>query len=165
MDKCLTASDVSGFNTFQNQKVTHSLQHEAGDKKKKLGLPDKMAESHEPPVRRIKTIKPDQVPLPALKQRFAAASEVSSPFPCDHSSSVPQEAAHQSLSTGEFYFANDPLTQQRIIDHLRHEQPETYCIRSLDDLDKHGLMKQTWVEEGDLHKAGGRLFSACPKTY
>ena len=159
MDKCLTAKD---FNSFQNQKVTHALQHEVGNNKKKLGLPDKKTESHEPPVKRIKSIKPDQVPLPALKQRFAATSEVSSHFQCDHSPSV--EAAHQSLSTGEFYFANDPLTQQRIIDHLRHEQPETYCIRSLDDLEKHGLMKQTWVEEGKLHKAEGRLFIDEPMT-
>ena len=158
MDKCPTAKDAGGFNTFQNQKVTHPLQHKAGNNEIKLVLPDKKAESHQPPVKRIKSIKPGQVPLPTLKQRSAVASEVSSHFQCDHSPLVPQGAAHESLSTGEFYFANDPLTQQRIIDHLRHEQPETYCIRSLGDLEKHGLMKQAWVEEGELHKTEGRLF-------
>ncbi len=107
-------------------------------------------------------MKLDQVPPLSLKQRSAAARGVSSHF--DHSPSTHQEVTRQSLSTGAFYFANDPLTQQRIIDHLRHEQPETYCIRSLDDLDKHGLMKQTWMEEGELHKAEGRLFTDEPMT-
>ncbi|WP_422449612.1 AAA family ATPase [Endozoicomonas sp. ALB091] len=78
--------------------------------------------------------------------------------------STDQEAAHQSLSTGEFYFANTPLTQQRIIDQLRHEQPATYCIRALADLEKQGLMQQTWLEGGQLQKAEGRLFTDEPMT-
>ncbi|WP_209278542.1 AAA family ATPase [Thalassotalea sp. G20_0] len=84
----------------------------------------------------------------------------------DHSTarSTNQETVHQSLSTGEFYFANTPLTQQRIIDQLRHEQPATYCIRALDDLEKHGLMQQTWLEGGQLQKAEGRLFTDEPMT-
>ena len=161
MNKCLTTNKVSGFNTGQNQKVTHSLQHNVGGKKK-LVFPDKKTKPHKSPVTRIKSVKLDQVPPLGLKQRSAAARGVSSHF--DHSPSTHQEVTHQSLSTGTFYFANDPLTQQRIIDHLRHQQPETYCIRSLDDLDKHGLMKQTWVEEGELHKAEGRLFTDEPMT-
>ncbi|WP_422449609.1 AAA family ATPase [Endozoicomonas sp. ALB091] len=104
--------------------------------------------------------------MPDLGQRPAAACQVTSHFQSDHSTarSTDQEAAHQSLSTGEFYFANTPLTQQRIIDQLRHEQPATYCIRALDDLEKQGLMQQTWLEGGQLKKAEGRLFTDEPMT-
>ncbi|MBO9482832.1 AAA family ATPase [Salinisphaera sp. G21_0] len=87
-------------------------------------------------------------------------------MPADHSPACfsDQEAVHQSLSTGEFYFANTPLTQQRIIDHLRHEQSATYCIRALDDLEKNGLIQQTWLEHGQIRNAEGRLFSHEPIT-
>ena len=144
---------VSNYNSFQNQTVIGLLQYQRTGKRKISGFE---ATLHEPPVKAIKLTKPDQVSPPVSDLRPTAARVVSS-HP-QNSPSVPQEAAHQSLSTGEFYFANDPLTRQRIIDHLRYEQPETYCIRSLDDLEKQGLMKQTWVEEGELHKAEGRLF-------
>ena len=40
----------------------------------------------------------------------------------------------------------------------------TYCIRSLDDLEKDGLMRQTWIEDGQLNTAEGRLFMDVPMT-
>ncbi len=158
MDKRLTTNDVSCINTYQHQKVPRSIQHEAGDKKQRWDSLSRKVRPHKSRTKQIKSTKPDQVPPPAIKQRSAAARAVFSY--ADHS--VPQEATHQSLSPGEFYFANDPLTQQRIIDQLRDEQSATYCLRSLDDLEKHGLMRQTWVEDGQLQKAEGRLFIDKP---
>ncbi len=160
MDKCLTTNDVSCINTFLHQKVPRSIEHEAGDKNQRWDSLSKKVRSHKSRIKQIKSTKPEQVPPPAIKQRSAAVRAVFSY--ADHS--VSQEATHQSLSPGEFYFANDPLTQQRIIDQLRHEQSATYCLRSLDDLEKHGLMRQTWLEGGQLQKAEGRLFIDKPLT-
>ncbi|WP_257293828.1 AAA family ATPase [Endozoicomonas sp. YOMI1] len=164
MDKI--TNEASNYYSFPNQTVTHSLIHQARDKRKISVFPDEETVLEQPAVRGGTLTKFQQVPTPDLQQRPAASCEVSPRFKSDHSPviSTDQETAHQSLSTGEFYFANAPLTQQRIIDHLRHEQPATYCIRSLDDLEKHGLMQQTWLEDGQLHKAEGRLFIDEPMT-
>ena len=160
MNKTLLKEGVNDHKNLRNQTVTPILQRQATGKRKISGFPFKEVKLLEPPVKRFKSTKPDQIPPLFLDQRFAAARQVPTNF--DHSPSTHQEAV--SLSTGEFYFANDPLTQQRIIDQLRHEQPMTYCLRSLDDLEKHGLMRQTWVEDGQLHKAEGRLFIDKPLT-
>ena len=163
MVKNLTAKGVIDHEkNIQNQVVIGYSQHQPTGKRKISGFEPKLHEP--PPVKRIISSEPDQVSPPVSDLRPAAARVVSSHLQSDHSPSIHPKAAHQSLSTGEFYFAKDSLTQQRIIDHLRHEQPETYCIRSLDDLDKHGLMKQTWVEDGQLNTAEGRLFMDVPMT-
>ena len=152
-----TTEEASKYRTSPKQNVPPK----AGEKRKPSGFPNKEAELLEHSVKRIKLTGSSS----ALDQR-PTAGEVSSHSQSGRVSviSTPQETPHQSLSTGEFYFANDPLSQQRIIDQLRHEQPATYCIRSLDDLEKQGLMKQTWVEEGQLHVAEGRLFLDEPMT-
>ena len=162
MDK--TTNEAINYHSFPNQTVTHPNQ--AGDIKKISGFSGGEAKLQQSSVQQIKLTEPQPVPTPDLRQRTASACEVSPHFKSDHPTalSTDQERAHQSLSTGEFYFVNTPLTQQRIIDHLRHEQPATYCIRSLDDLEKHGLMNQIWLEDGQLHKAEGRLFIDEPMT-
>ena len=166
MDKGSTTKGFSKYRTSSNEKITFSLTSRARDKRKLSGFPIGEAEPQEPSAKRIKSTGPNQVPAPALDQRPTVVREVSSHFESGQASVIPthQETPHQSLSTGEFYFANDLLNQQRIIDQLRHEQPATYCIRSLDDLEKQGLIKQTWVEEGQLLEAEGRLFLNEPMT-
>ncbi|MBO9484314.1 hypothetical protein, partial [Salinisphaera sp. G21_0] len=164
MDK--TTNEVINYHAFPNQTITHSLLHRAGDKRKTSVFPDDEAAPEQRSAQRSRLIEPQKVPTPDLGQRTTAACQVTSHFQSDHSTarSTDQEAGHQSLSTGEFFFANTTLTQQRIIDQLRHEQPATYCIRTLDDLEKHGLMQQTWLEGGQLQKAEGRLFTDEPMT-
>ncbi|MBO9497076.1 hypothetical protein J7438_23735, partial [Thalassotalea sp. G20_0] len=164
MDK--TTNEVSHYHSLPNQTITHSLLHPAGDKRKASVFPDDEAAPEQRSAQRSRLIEPQKVPTPDLGQRTTAACQVTSHFQSDHSTArlTDQEAAHQSLSTGEFFFANTPLTQQRIIDQLRHEQSATYCIRALDDLEKHGLMQQTWLEGGQLQQAEGRLFTDEPMT-
>ncbi|MBO9495906.1 AAA family ATPase [Thalassotalea sp. G20_0] len=164
MDK--TTNEVSHYHSFPNQTITHSSLHPAGDKRKASVFPGDKAAPEQPSAQRSRLIEPQKVPTPDLGQRTTAACQATSHFQSDHSTarSTDQEAAYQSLSTGEFFFANTPLTQQRIIDQLRHEQSATYCIRALDDLEKHGLMQQTWLEGGQLQKAEGRLFTDEPMT-
>lgn len=164
MDK--TTNDVINFHSFPNQTVTHSLPNQAGDIWKIPVFSDREAKLQQSSVKRLKLTGSQPVLTPDLGQRPAAACQVTSQFKSDHPTalSTDQEAPHQSLSTGEFCFANTPLAQQQIIDQLRHEQPATYCIRALDDLEKHGLMQQTWIEDGQLRKAEGRLFTDEPMT-
>ncbi|WBA81260.1 hypothetical protein [Endozoicomonas sp. GU-1] len=154
------------YHSLPNQTITDSLLHRAGDKRKTSLFPDDLAAPEQPSEKRSRLIEPQKVPTPDLGQRTTAAYQVTSHFQSNQSTarSTDQEAVHQSLSTGEFYFANTPLTQQRIIDQLRHEQPATYCIRALADLEKQGLMQQTWLEGGQLQKAEGRLFTDEPMT-
>ncbi|WP_163373080.1 ATP-binding protein, partial [Endozoicomonas acroporae] len=164
MDKI--TNEVINYHSFPNQTITHSLPHQVGNKRKISDFSDGQATLQQSSAKRSRLIELQKVPTPDLGQRPATVCQVTSHFPSDHSTarSTDQEAAHQSLSTGEFYFANTPLTQQRIIDQLRHEQPATYCIRSLADLEKQGLMQQTWLEGGQLQKAEGRLFTDEPMT-
>ena len=82
----------------------------------------------------------------------------------------PGEAPDDGLCTGllartdQFYFASDPATRQGIIDQLRQQRGRVVCINSPSDLEKHGLMQQIWVADGQLHKATGRLFAPEPLT-
>ena len=65
--------------------------------------------------------------------------------------------------TDVLYFANDLATRQGIIDRLhRNCCTRMICINSPTDLDKHGLMQQVWLRDGQLHKAPGRLFAEEP---
>ena len=65
--------------------------------------------------------------------------------------------------TGVLYFANDLTTRQGIIDRLHSNCcAHVICINSPTDLDKHGLMQQVWLRDGQMHKAPGRLFGADP---
>ncbi|MBO9497239.1 hypothetical protein J7438_24600, partial [Thalassotalea sp. G20_0] len=164
MDK--TTNEVINYHSFPNQTITHSLPHQVGNKRKISDFSNGQAKLQQSSAHRSVLIEPQKVPTPDLGQRTTAACQVTSHFQSDHSTAraTDQEAAHQSLSTGEFFFANTPLTQQRIIDQLRHEQRATYCIRALADLEKHGLMQQTWLEGGQLQKAEGRLFTDEPMT-
>ncbi|WP_286198383.1 hypothetical protein [Salinisphaera sp. G21_0] len=158
MDKTTEATN-SPF--FPGQTVKRSAV--AGDIRKTSGFSDGEVRLQQPSVKRINLTESRSVPMPDLAQRPAATCQATCHLPNGHSP-TDQETIHQSQSTGEFYFANDPLTQQRIIDQLRLEQPTTYCIRTLDDLEKHGLMQQIWLENGELHKAEGRLFIDEPMT-
>ena len=82
----------------------------------------------------------------------------------------PGEPLEDGLSTGLlartdlFYFANDLATRQGIIDQLRQQCGRVVCINSPSDFEKHGLMQQIWVADGQLHKATGRLFAPEPLT-
>ncbi|USE35133.1 hypothetical protein [Endozoicomonas sp. SCSIO W0465] len=107
-----------------------------------------------------------QTPDVALIERSPIASKAtfSTDFERSPVDSTSKTSDHQSKSSGEFYFANDPLAKQQIIDQLALEQPSIYCIRSLDDLEKHGLIRQFWLENGQLHQAKGRLFADQPIT-
>ena len=134
----LIAKDVSNDENIKNQAVT-DYSRQVQDKRK-ISVPSGKDAKPESALKRTKS---DQFPKSALGQR--STRDISPNLQSDHCSSAHPEAALQGLSTGEFYFANDPLTQQRIIDQLRHEQPMTYCIRSLDDLEKDGLIRQTRV--------------------
>ena len=68
--------------------------------------------------------------------------------------------------TGVLYFANDLATRQGIIDRLhRNCCTQVICINSPTDLDKHGLMEQVWLRDGQLHKAPGRLFGGDPGRF
>ena len=116
MNTNLTAKDVGNHENIQNQTVTDYPRRQVQGKGKISVFSGKDAKTHEPSLKQIKT---DQSPRSAQRP----ARDVSSGLQSDHSPAIHPEAAHQSLSTGEFYFANDPLTQQRIIDQLRHEQP------------------------------------------
>ncbi len=164
MDKI--TNEVINYHSLPNQTVTHSLPHQEGDIRKISDFSDGQTKLQQSSAKRSRLIEPQEVPTPDLGQRTTVACQVTSHLQSDHSTarSTDQEAVHQSLSTGEFYFANTPLTQQRIIDQLRHEQPATYCIRALADLEKQGLMQQTWLEGGQLQKAEGRLFTDEPMT-
>ena len=77
----------------------------------------------------------------------------------------PGEVPDDGLCTGlpartdQFYFASDPATRQGIIDQLRQQRGRVVCINAPSDLEKHGLMQQIWVADGQLHKATGRLFA------
>ncbi len=163
MERRPVAKEVSNHCTSPNQAVIHSLSHQAGGRKRTSGFPGRKTDLQEPSVKRAKSTAS---PASAPDQRPVVVREVSSHVNSDRFSAIPthQQALHPSLSTGEFCFANDPLTQQRIVDQLRQEQPTTYCIRSLDDLERNDLMKQVWLEDGELHKAEGRLFLAEPIT-
>ena len=79
---------------------------------------------------------------------------------------VPDDGLCTSLlaRTDQFYFANDPATRQGIIDQLRQQRGRVVCINAPSDLEKHGLMQQIWVADGQLHKATGRLFAPQPLT-
>ncbi|MCK5894889.1 MAG: AAA family ATPase [Endozoicomonadaceae bacterium] len=67
-------------------------------------------------------------------------------------------------STGDFYFANDTLSKQRIIDKLSREHSPWFYICSLEDIEKHGLIQQVWLKDGTLCKEEGRLFIEKPLT-
>ncbi|WP_101748649.1 AAA family ATPase [Endozoicomonas acroporae] len=164
MDKI--TNEVINYHSFPNQTITHSLPHQVGNIRKISDFSDGQTKLQQSSAQRSGLREPQKVPTPDLGQRPATVCQVTFHFPSDHSTARPtdQEAPHQSLSTGEFFFANTPLTQQRIIDQLRHEQPATYCIRALADLEKQGLMQQTWLEGGQLQKAEGRLFTDEPMT-
>ncbi|MGB1270512.1 MAG: AAA family ATPase, partial [Endozoicomonas sp.] len=102
----------------------------------------------------------------ALAKRSSVSLETLSrpDFDLSTGTSTSGTSERQSKSTGEFYFGNDPLSKQQIIDQLAQEQSSIYCIRSLEDLEKHGLIQQVWLENGQLQKAEGRLFDNEPIT-
>ena len=66
--------------------------------------------------------------------------------------------------SGSFCLVDDPLSRQRVIDQLRHESSATVCITSLTDLERDGLLQQTVLDGGQLHKTRGRLFTDQPLT-
>ena len=66
--------------------------------------------------------------------------------------------AVSGAETGVLYFANDLATRQGIIDRHSNCCTQVICINSPTDLDKHGLMQQVWLRDGQLHTAPGRLF-------
>ena len=66
--------------------------------------------------------------------------------------------------SGSFCLVDDPLSRQRVIDQLRHESSATVCITSLTDLERDGLLQQTVLDGGQLHKTRGRLFTDEPLT-
>ena len=73
--------------------------------------------------------------------------------------------------TGDLYFVNDCSVQkQALINQLRDEHlsslpPSRFiCIRSPKDLDKYGLLHRVRIENGNVQKEIGHLFSDEPLT-
>ena len=69
------------------------------------------------------------------------------------------------IQDSEFYFVNS-LTKQQVIDQFRNNQAPltTICISSPKDLDKNGLIQETWLADGQLQTEKGRLFGDKPLT-
>ena len=67
-------------------------------------------------------------------------------------------------STGDLYFI-DSVSKEKLISQLRDNPTSTtVCIRSTEDLEKHNLMQEVWLEDGILRKEEGRLFGDKPLT-
>ncbi|MCK5894015.1 MAG: hypothetical protein KAG53_06295, partial [Endozoicomonadaceae bacterium] len=111
-----------------------------------------------------KTKSPEQkkVSNDTLDQRSSASLENSFDSGIESLSVISDE--RKSKSAGEFYFANDTLSKQRIIDQLSSDRSPLFCIRSLEELEKHDLIQQVWLENGRLRTREGRLFIDEPLT-
>ncbi|MCK5892986.1 MAG: AAA family ATPase [Endozoicomonadaceae bacterium] len=114
------------------------------------------------PENKVESLGQKKVSNDTLDQRSSAFLEASFDSGIESLSTISDE--RQSKSTGEFYFANDPLSKQCIIDQLRSEQSNLYCIRSLEDFDKHCLIQEVWLKDGRLRQEEGRLFIDKPLT-
>ena len=171
MDKLAITEDIGNVHSFPSQNSSKPSLCQAGGIGRKQSFLHRVVDHREPLIKQMRSpeITETSTDIPP-GQRPAVVLEVA----CQHEppnasiTRTDQATEQKSKSTGEFYFANNPLDKQRIIDQLhfeqRHEQPLTIWIRSLEDLEKHGLMQQTWLNQGQLHKAEGRLFTDEPLT-